>query len=139
VRPNTLNGDGVAFGQQTRQSRLAAFLGAWPMNASPPRRAEPMNPPDILGDDIIVISGWAARSPRAAAPSSPGSMPRMALALADASIRVNRSRLNELAARTRLHALHVTPPEQEIAWIKAIPEAQVKLPIIVCIVEATRP
>jgi hypothetical protein len=96
-----------------------------------------MNAPDILGDHIIVISGWATRSPRAAAPSSPGSTPRMALALADASTRVNRSRLNELAASTGLYTPDLTPPEQETAWIRPIPEARVKLPLIVCIVEAT--
>jgi hypothetical protein len=61
----------------------------------------------------------------------------MAFALADACTKVNRKRLNELAARTGLHTPHVTPPEQEIAWIKAIAEAQVNLPLIVCIVEAT--
>ena len=47
---------GAAFGQQTGQGRFAASLGACPTNASPPRRAEPMNPPDILGDDIIVAA-----------------------------------------------------------------------------------
>jgi hypothetical protein len=40
---------------------------------------------------------------------------------------------------TGLHTPHPTPPEQETAWIKAIPEAQVNLPLIICIVEATRP
>jgi hypothetical protein len=63
----------------------------------------------------------------------------MALALADACTGFNRSRLNELAAMTGLHTPHVTPPEQETAWMRAIPKAQVYLPLIVCIVEATRP
>ena len=62
----------------------------------------------------------------------------MALALADACTKVNRKRLNELAAMMGLHTLHLTPPEQEIAWIKAIPEARVNLPLIVCIVQATQ-
>ena len=47
---------GAAFGQQTGQSRLAASLRSLPMNASPPRREEPMNPSDIRGDDIIVAA-----------------------------------------------------------------------------------
>lgn len=113
-----------------------------------------MNPSDILGDDIIVtastssarsasgpcrISGWAAGSVRAAAPSSPGSMPRTALAMADSRTRVSRKRLNELAATKGLYTPDLTPPEQGIAWFKAIPEAQVNLPLIVCIGEATRP
>ena len=59
--------------------------------------------------------------------------------MADSRTRVSRKRLNELAARTGLHTPHLTSPEQEIVWIKAIPEAQVNLPLIVCIVEATRP
>ena len=63
----------------------------------------------------------------------------MALALADACTKVNRKRLNELAAMTGLHTPHLASPEQEIAWFKAIPEAQVNLPLIVCIVEATPP
>ena len=50
------HGDGAAFGQQTRQGRLAASLRSWPTNASPPRRKEPMNPSDIRGDDIIVTA-----------------------------------------------------------------------------------
>jgi hypothetical protein len=82
------------------------------------------------------ISSRATRSARAAAPSPPGSMPRMALALADACTKLSRERLNELAAMTGLHTPHVTPPGQEIARIKTIPEAQVNLPLIVCIVKA---
>ena len=97
-----------------------------------------MNPPDILGDDIIVISGWATRSPRAAAPSSPALMRMMAFALADACTKVNRKRLNKLAARTGLYTSHVTPPEQETAWTNLVQEVRPGVPILLCTVKAQR-
>jgi hypothetical protein len=84
------------------------------------------------------ISGWAAGSVRAAAPSSPGSMPMMAFTLADACTKVNRTRLNELAARTGLHTPHLTPPKQESAWIRSMQESKGNLPLIACAIEARR-
>jgi hypothetical protein len=70
---------------------------------------------------------------------SPGSTRRKASTMADSCTEASGKRLNELAAMTALHTPHVTPPEQETAWMRAIPKAQVYLPLIVCIVEVTRP
>jgi hypothetical protein len=47
--------------------------------------------------------------------------------------------LNSPAAFFETNILIVeTWPEQETAWIKAIPKAKVNLPLIVCIVQATQ-
>ena len=68
----------------------------------------------------------------------PGLMPRMAFALADACTKVNRKRLNKLAARTGLYTSHVTPPEQETAWTNLVQEVCPGVPILLCTVKAQR-
>ena len=58
--------------------------------------------------------------------------------MADSRLRVSCERLNELAAMMGLHTPHPTLAEQETAWIKAIPESKVNLPLIAYSIEATR-